>query len=225
MSLKSFPALSDDSVWADGLLIFHEIFKFLEEAMTRTSNSLIGELDVQGMRRADAFKQDLTYYMGRGWERNYQPRPEVAEYIQYLKKLEETEPHLLMAYIYHLYMGLLSGGQILQKKRQIFSKYMPSFGKAKNVETDGFAVTTYNTKSISQLKRELVKKMNEVAGELDEPTRQKLISESRTVFIRNNQIIKTVKGATEAFMKKNLIILAAVFFVALAIVYISQPYF
>jgi len=208
------------------LLVFHEIFKFLEEAMTRTSNSLIGELDIQGMRRAEAFKQDLTYYMGRGWEKNYQPRPEVAEYIQYLKKLEETEPHLLMAYIYHLYMGLLSGGQILQKKRQIFSNYMPSFGKAKNVESsDGSAVTTYNARSISQLKRELVKKMNEVAEELDEPTRQKLISESRTVFIRNNQIIKTVKGATEAFIKRNLIILAAVFFVALAIVYSFQMYF
>lgn len=190
--------------------------------MTRTSNSLIGELDIQGMRRAEAFKQDLTYYMGRGWERNYQPRPEVAEYIQYLRKLEESEPHLLMAYIYHLYMGLLSGGQILQKKRQVFSKYLSIFGKAKEAESDGYAVTTYNVRSISQLKRELVKKMNEVAYELDEPTRQKLISESRTVFIKNNLIIKTVKGATEAFVKRNLIILAVVFFVALIFVYIFQ---
>jgi len=205
-------------VWADGLLIFYDVFKFLEEAMTRTSDSLIGELDIQGMRRTDAFRKDLTYYMGKGWEKNYQPRPLVAEYIQYLKDLEEREPHLLMAYIYHLYMGLLSGGQILQKKRQVINKFIPVFGQAKNAD-EGYAVTTYQEKSISHMKRELVKKMNEVAGELDEPTRQKLIEESRTVFIKNNQIIKTVKGTTEAFLKRNLIILFVLLMITLVVVY------
>ena len=53
-----------------------------------------------------------------------------------MKKIaQEDEPLLLVAYIYHLYMGLLSGGQILSKKRQFFGS---DTGKV-----EGTAVTTF----------------------------------------------------------------------------------
>ena len=35
--------INDDSVWAEGLLVFYEVFKFLEEALRSHSDSLIGE--------------------------------------------------------------------------------------------------------------------------------------------------------------------------------------
>ena len=60
----------------------------------------------------------------------------LVKYIDHLKHIaEEDEPLLLVAYIYHLYMGLLSGGQILSKKRQFFGS---DDGKVK-----GTAVTTF----------------------------------------------------------------------------------
>ena len=60
----------------------------------------------------------------------------LVKYIDHLKHIaEEDEPLLLVAYIYHLYMGLLSGGQILSKKRQFFGS---DVGKVK-----GTAVTTF----------------------------------------------------------------------------------
>ena len=36
--------ISDDSVWAEGLLVFYEVFKFLEDALRSHSDSLIGDL-------------------------------------------------------------------------------------------------------------------------------------------------------------------------------------
>ena len=32
------------------------------------------------------------------------------------RKVEDENPYLLIAYIYHLYMGLFSGGQVLRAK-------------------------------------------------------------------------------------------------------------
>ncbi|XP_059479563.1 heme oxygenase 1 [Neocloeon triangulifer] len=207
VNAKLMFAMSDNSVWAEGLLIFYEIFKFLESAMTRMSNSLVGELDIEGLRRTEAFERDLTFYLGEDWKTNYHPRLEVAAYVKYLENLEETDPHLLMAYIYHLYMGLLSGGQILQKKRQLAQKFFPFFGVKNPTQTEGYAITNFQNKTIAQVKREFAKKMNEVANELDEVTKQKLIQESRTLFLKNNEIIKTVQGADNVFMKKTITLL------------------
>ena len=208
-----FAALSNDSVWAEGLLIFYEIFRFLEEAMDRLNHSLIGELDIEGMRRTEAFKQDLAFYLGKDWEKHYQPREVVTKYVSYLKEIEMSNPYLLLAYVYHMYMGLLSGGQILQKKRQFFSKFFP-FGGASDL---GYEVTKFGTHSIAHIKRELVKAMNEVAENLDEDTKQQLIDESRTLFLKNNEIIKTVKGATQVLIQKLVLLIA--FFVLLWYLY------
>lgn len=49
--------------------------------------------------------------MGADWKRDYVPRPAVADYLSHLEILEKEDPYLLTAYFYHLYMGLLSGGQ------------------------------------------------------------------------------------------------------------------
>lgn len=196
-----FAALSNDAVWAEGLLIFYELFRFLEEAMDRLNHSLIGELDIEGMRRTSAFKKDLEFYLGKNWERDYKPPEKVSQYVLYLKDLENTNPYMLMAYVYHLYMGLLSGGQILKKKRQFFAKYIPLCGSGMGAD-QGYEVTDFGNRSISQIKRELVKAMNGVADNLDEETKQQLITESRTLFLKNNEIIKTVQGATNVLLKK-----------------------
>ena len=75
----------------------------------------------------------------------------LVKYIDHLKHIaEEDEPLLLVAYIYHLYMGLLSGGQILSKKRQFFGS---DDGKVK-----GTAVTTFEGIHIMHTKTFITKK-------------------------------------------------------------------
>ncbi len=113
VNLKLGLALSNDQVWAEGLMVFYEVFRFLEEASERRRDSLVGELRMEEvMNRAEAIEQDLGHYLGVNWKRGYRVRPEVRAYLDRLREVEERDPYLLVAYIYHLYMGLLSGGQV-----------------------------------------------------------------------------------------------------------------
>ena len=52
--------MSADHVWAEGLLVFYEVFLYLEGALDRYSHTLIGEVDVPGMRRKEAFEKVLN---------------------------------------------------------------------------------------------------------------------------------------------------------------------
>jgi hypothetical protein len=64
----------DDKVWADGLLVFYEIFRYLEGAMLRLKNTKVGQLRIVGLHRTLAFEKDLDFYLGKGWMKNYTPR-------------------------------------------------------------------------------------------------------------------------------------------------------
>lgn len=116
-----------------------------------------------------------------------------------LKKIEDTDPLLLMAYIYHLYMGLLSGGIILRKKRQLVKKLNPFHSKSDSV---GDNITDFGEYNIYELKKELRSRMNGIAETLDEDTKNKLLNESKTVYTLNNEIIKSVEGAGNIVLKK-----------------------
>lgn len=188
----------DDSVWADGLLVFYEVFRYLEGAMIRLRNTKIGLLPLSELQRTEAFEHDLDHYLGKGWRKNYSPRDSVAKYLMRLREVEDTDPTLLMAYIYHLYMGLLSGGIILRKKRQIVQKISPFKTQP---STDGNNVTDFGQNSIFQLKRDLRESMNRIAETLDEDTKNKLIEESKIVFELNNEIIKSVQTGSHVFEK------------------------
>jgi len=155
--------INDDSVWAEGLLVFYEIFKFLEQALRSHSDSLIGELLIEHMERTTAFEADLAFFFGSNWKENYTVRPEVQLYLDHLRDIEEANPYLLIPYIYHLYMGLFSGGQVLQAKRKFLS-LSSSTGQA-------CSVTTY-PQSIASLKKRLRQAVNELADNLDGETRQ-----------------------------------------------------
>lgn len=182
--------MSDNSVWAEGLLCFYEIFKYLEEALDRLNHTLLSELDIKGMRRTKAFEEDLQFYYGKEWLENvYQPCPAVTAYIDYLNSLEKDNPHMLAAYIYHLFMGIFSGGQILRKKRALEAslKFQSASG-----QQPGEAVTDFGDVPIFKLKKHMVDAMENIASQLGEEDRWKLIEESKNVFRMNNKMIRTI---------------------------------
>ncbi|EFN68652.1 Heme oxygenase 2 [Camponotus floridanus] len=188
----------DDSVWADGLLVFYEVFRYLEGAMIRLRNTKIGLLPLSELQRTEAFERDLDHYLGKEWRKNYSPRDSVTKYLMRLREIEDTDPTLLMAYIYHLYMGLLSGGIILRKKRQLMQKISPFKASPSN---DGNSITDFGQNSIFQLKSDLRESMNRIAETLDEDTKNKLIEESKIVFELNNEIVKSVQTGNHVFEK------------------------
>ncbi|KOX70144.1 Heme oxygenase [Melipona quadrifasciata] len=203
----------DDSVWADGLLIFYEIFRYLELAMIRWKHTEVGSLLQDELRRTEAFERDLEFYLGKEWTKNYNPRGSVTKYLNHLKEIENTEPILLLAYIYHLYMGLLSGGIILRKKRQVMQKIWPFKGSQTTVNN----ITDFGNSNIYELKRNMRDTMNSIAKTLDEDTKNKLIEESKMVFTLNNEIIRSIEGAGTILIKKTMYFVIPVMIFLLAL--------
>lgn len=131
----------------------------------------------------------------------------MQKYLQHLNELNDENPLMLVAYVYHLYMGLLSGGQILAKKRSLEKKIVDFFKKQRVESEDdvqpGHQLTTFvGGKSISELKNQMRKSIDSFAEDLDEKTRQGLIDESKKVFGLNNEIIQSVQGVDEQLQKK-----------------------
>lgn len=105
-------ALSDDEVWYDGLLAFYEVYKFFETHLPE-------RLLPKELYRAKAFERDFAYFYGSNWRDTYEIRPAVQKYLAHLEEVAAKNELLLFAYAYQMYMALMSGGQMLQKKRMI----------------------------------------------------------------------------------------------------------
>lgn len=211
VNIKLGVSISNPEVWAEGLMVFYEVFRALEQAMENHKDSLIGEFDLPGLRRAEAFEADLAFYFGDNWRQTYEIRPEVAQYLAHLRKIEEDNPYLLIAYIYHLYMGLLSGGQLLKSKKDFFKS-----GKTATQDA-GDAVTYFKDVSIASLKKQMKETANSVAKDLDEETRQQILQEGVQVFKLNNTIIRSVRGVNDIFYKRVGICLAVIFAILLIV--------
>lgn len=196
-------ALSDDRVWAEGLLIFYEIFHFLEEAMRRLEKiEIIHRMSrvIHGIERTKAFEEDLLHYYGSNFFETYQIRPSVGNYLRHLRNLEEREPLRLLAYVYHLYLGLLSGGQILKRKRDLKLKLFTVGGLIRDTIPDNRirkedAVTRFEDgRSISDIKKEIKFTMNDIASDLSLDERNSLLQEGILVFRHNLEIIHSIRG-------------------------------
>lgn len=180
-------SLRDEEVWGGGLFIFYHIFAYLEDAKVRLSMPEFDNLFVHKvLYRKQAFEDDLNHYLGENWKAI--PKAMALEnYIEHLQGLEQTNPMLLLAYVYHLYLGLLSGGQILAKKRRMFGDETKQ-----QLYTD--KVTDFTGTNISELKQEFKKAMNEIADTMTEDEKLAFIEESNTVFTMNNLIVNSVHG-------------------------------
>lgn len=215
--------MSDEKVWAEGLLVFYEIFKFLEDSLERLApkNTHFKKMHavISEISRTSAFQQDLEYYYGSNYLKSYTIRPSVGDYLKHLTTLEEREPLRILAYVYHLYMGLLSGGQILKRKRELRKKLKRRFDQilgwfwpgsssssVPGVSSKlGNAVTTFalDGRTINDIKKDIAWTMNDIAGDLSKDEKESLISESMIVFQRNNDIVGSIQR-TGLIALKNL---------------------
>lgn len=193
-------AMTDDKVWAEGLLYFYEIFKFLEEALDRLSHTSLSEFDVEGMRRTKQFKADLDFWYGEEWMNNtYKPHPTVVNYIEYLTDLEKENHNMLAAYYYHLYVGLFSGGQILRKKREMEARL--NLRKISVDSNKGQTVTQFGDIPIARLKRQMIEAVENIASQLGEEDKACLLEESKMVFRMNNKMIRSI-DTNKVILKK-----------------------
>nr|XP_026497816.1 heme oxygenase 1 [Vanessa tameamea] len=184
-------SLSDETVWGGGLFVFYHIFGFLEDAKKRLNMTDYEKLFVTDvLLRKDAFEEDLVHYLGENWQ-SLPKSLALENYLEHLQNLERENPKLLMAYVYHLYLGLLSGGQILAKKRNVFGDGNSDMNKYID------RVTDFTNVDIAQLKKDFRQAMNEIAEKMSEDEKQAFIEESSQVFLMNNLIVNSVGGQSK----------------------------
>jgi len=195
VNVKLGLTLTDDTVWKQGILTFSCVYKHLEQALERNKDSLLGDLDVDGLRRTQQFDNILQHYYGEAWQSEFEDMkktPAVTNYLQHLIDIERQNPYLLAAYIYHLYMGLLSGGQILSLKRSVSGK----------TEVGGDDIFHYEAPhTVQSIKKSLRSATEEMAANLDSETQELVVNEGIKVFELNNTLINSVEGVNEAFGK------------------------
>lgn len=208
-------ALSDPLVWLDGLLCFHPIFHYLE------SNIGKNELPAS-FHRAAAIECDIRYYCKQlGLDADKQlseQRPSVVAYLEHLAAVKAENPVLLMAYAYHLYMGMLSGGQILNKKRRMFAKLSLAETDADDVNGDGYRTTAFdelNGETVAELKAQMRQAADALGDRVDAATRQRLLDESVMVFELNNAMVHSIRGGGKVALRK---VSVAIGVIALAVV-------
>lgn len=139
-------------------------------------------------------------------------RDSVSMYLKHLQDVQNREPLLLLPYVYHLYMGLLSGGQILQKKRSLGGCLNPLSGGG----GQGEAVTRFTNHSIGQLKTRMRTLFDELALDFDESMKVLMVAESKMVFHLNNELVRSVRGVNRVGIRKVgivLIVFVAVFYI------------
>lgn len=202
------------------MLVFYEIFKYLEENVSQ----LILPADYY---RTQQFESDIAFYKGNDWQKTYKVRSSVQKYLNHLYEVNERNPILLLAYVYHLYMGLLSGGQILSKKRRIANKFKRNFSEQRNDEGDdsiepGSQLTSFPDKSILELKNNLRHTIDEFSKDFDDKLRGELIEESKKVFELNNEVIASVEGVSAQLRRNLMNILGCLLLVILSVYLVGK---
>ncbi|XP_013191005.1 heme oxygenase 1 [Amyelois transitella] len=183
-------ALQDKQVWGEGLYSFYHIFSFLEDARDRLNMPDYNSLYVaEELLRASEIREDLFEYLGANWVL-IPKTPAVENYLLHLENLEKDNPRLLMVYVYHLYLGLLSGGQILAKKRMMFDDGSLSTGVEKYIDR----VAYFKHNDIGKLKKDLKAAMERIAEKMTPREQDEFINESIHLFLMNNLVINSVPG-------------------------------
>lgn len=200
-SSRSTAALSDQAVWLDGLLCFHPIFQYLERHIVDPA------LLPAAVHRSAAIECDIRHYCDQlqldADQKLADRRPSVRAYLAHLDAVREENPVLLFAYAYHLYMGMLSGGLILNKKRRTFA----ALSLQQYTTDDGYRMTMYE-EPVAGLKAALRSTADEMV--LDDLTRQRLLQESVRVFELNNTIVHSIRGGGRVVLRKAAVAVGAV---------------
>ena len=148
---------------------------------------------------------------------------QVSDYVSHLRRLEQEAPYSVVAYIYHLYMGLLSGGQVLKAKRRLLNPLTKREANSTGAEAcPGEAVTHFGGMAVSALKKKVREAAERVADGVDEETKEAIVLEGVKVFQLNNTLVRSVRGVDDVFYRKVITwvtVLAVIISIILAIMF------
>jgi heme oxygenase len=91
---------------------FYFVYRAMEEEISKhKSDPTIGQVYYKSLERTNFLERDLRYFYGPNWRSIVVPTEACQQYVN---RIREVEPYLLIAHHYTRYIGDLSGGVILR---------------------------------------------------------------------------------------------------------------
>ncbi|GAX73429.1 hypothetical protein CEUSTIGMA_g881.t1 [Chlamydomonas eustigma] len=185
-------------LYARAIACFYFVFKALEDALIVAfeRDKSIGSLKevIQPLFRAQAFEEDLIFYLGPHWRSQVQRSAAIVAYEERIKHLLETDPRLLLAHVYTQHLAMAAGGQIIKRMARKQMQLEDGHGTAAYEYPEG-------RPSASELKSALKTKIDEVGTTFSEEVCKKLVEEHCLVFKYNNEIITAFRIRWQPFLK------------------------
>lgn len=198
VNLKLALVVTSPSLYGEALSLFVPIFAKIEDILNDSKHPQVCKLKplLEKIKRTPGARADMTYYLTserrqqleESWNAN---SGACSEYLKHLEWIEANDPVLIIAYMYHLYAGVLAGGQIIKR---IVKKAM---GLKKSGE-EGVEIFCLPDETIAKLFFKEYKKIFNEDLDLTEEEEVRIIKEGNEVFRLNNTLIETIKG-TEAW--------------------------
>lgn len=212
---KMVMVLTSRALYGKALACFYVVFDELERQLKAIAhtNEFWREVwaTLEPVNRTAAFEADLQFYLPGSWPqvvREVQDSsPHIQNYVSRLKTIgaSQADHYLFMAYVFHLYLGLLAGGSILKTMVQATLRLQSGEGVAI------FEMHGENKEVRNAIKRLVNSQV------LDDNQRSELMRESSRVFELNNDVIANF--STEGYMSHDtkFALLLAAFLVVLVI--------
>lgn len=193
VNLKLIVAFTDKKLYGLAVSYFYYIYREIEAAIERQrKHPSIQPFDrlLPLFARTPGFEKDLAYYLGADYQSRISEsdNPAVEAYIKHLREIEKKDPTLLLPYLYHMYMAILAGGQMIKKMAK----------RTMGLPHDKGTALLDLPESVSRpsLRKKIKDEMN--ALELSAEKTEALLNESILLFTMNNKVASHLPGWTVA---------------------------
>ena len=186
-----FKGISTKSSFSQLVASLYFVYDAMETAFDTASDPSVKALDYPELRRLETLEQDMVYYFGADFKATVQPSLATKQYVDRIKEISQTSPHLLVAHMYTRYLGDLFGGQMMGGMARTSLKLEPGLG-TRFYEFDDIK----NTKAFIE---GWYTKLNQL--ELTEAQEQDIVDEGNLVFTYNIDLFNELEGGKRMVLK------------------------
>tara|TARA_R100001443_G_C3340824_1_gene174425 strand:- start:670 stop:1326 length:657 start_codon:yes stop_codon:yes gene_type:complete len=155
---------------------FYFVYRAMEEEIEKLDDFPLHD---KLLNRTNKLEQDLRYYYGVMWRDKIEPSQATKNYV---KRIQNIEPYLLVAHHYTRYMGDLSGGQILSNIAK----------NALNLTTEGLKFYEFDIPNMKEYKDKYRQSLNDL--NMSDVQTSMLIDEANYAFKLNMLLFDELQG-------------------------------
>ena len=160
---------------------FYFVYRALEEEVAKNKdNPVLGPVAFDELKRCPSLAKDCEYFYGPQWRDIIAPTDGCQNYIN---RIREVDPELLVGHHYTRYLGDLSGGQILKNIAQ----------KALNLKDGGLAFYEFDEiPDGKEFKTKYRAAMDNLP--IDESQKDAIVDEANIAFKLNMKMFEEIEG-------------------------------